>query len=348
MLPADRERLLAWYDAHCRDLPWRKSSDPYAVWVSEIMLQQTQVATVIPYWERWMARFPSVDSLANADEQDVLSHWQGLGYYRRGRLLQAGAKYVLEHGLPTNAGGWLAVPGVGRYTAGAIASIAQGLPAALVDGNVERVFARLTACPSSGAALTKAAWVWAEDNLHRAGPGDWNQALMELGATVCRPQNPDCPSCPIKGSCTAVAEGDPTRFPTRVGPRSTVVMNFHVLVPLSVRGRFGVRQIPPGQWWEGMWEFPREDSLKALPNLEGKRTNLPTVRHSVTHHRITLHVERIEVESEDPGLTWLTPDEMEDLPMPAPQRKIYRSALDEDGTRSQPRLPLDISQSVVR
>lgn len=312
------------------------------------MLQQTQVATVIPYWKHWMARFPSVESLALADEQDVLSHWQGLGYYRRGRLLMAGAEWVLTHGLPTTSSGWLAVPGVGRYTAGAIASIAQGLPAALVDGNVERVFARLTGCASSGPRLTKAAWTWAEANLERERPGDWNQALMELGATVCRPQNPDCASCPVKESCAALADGDPTRFPIRLAKRATDAMSFHVLVLVSQEGRFGVRQISTGKWWEGMWEFPRESSPDALLGWEGKRTKLPTVRHRVTHHRITLHVERADLEVEPSGLTWLTADEMEKLPMPAPQRKIYRSVLDESGTKSQPRLPLDISQTFAR
>src|SRR4051794_18052562 len=143
--------LLAWYDEHKRDLPWRRTRDPYAIWASEIMAQQTQIATVIPYWERWLARFPTVEALAAADEADVLSMWQGLGYYRRARLFLSGARWVVAHGMPKTAEGWKKVPGVGAYTAGAIASIAFGDPAPLVDGNVERVYARLEDDASEGA-----------------------------------------------------------------------------------------------------------------------------------------------------------------------------------------------------
>jgi len=320
--------LLAWYDAHRRDLPWRRTSDPYAVWVSEIMLQQTQVATVIPYWERWMARFPTPSVLASADEQDVLSVWQGLGYYRRCRLLQEGARWVAVHGTPSSVAEWRAVPGIGPYTAGAIASISQGLPAPLVDGNVERVYARLTGDSSSGPALNKAAWKWAERELFRARPGDWNQALMELGATVCRPVDPLCSSCPLANRCVARQTWRVNELPSRVAAKATVPLHQSVWVPVF-DGRLGVRQISVGQWWEGMWEFPRADSEESLASLlgDGWRESLGHIRHSVTHHRIRLDVSLVRVETQVAGLRWLIPLELEALPMPSPQRRIVKLAL---------------------
>ena len=324
----DGGALLAWYDAHQRDLPWRRTQDPYAIWVSEVMLQQTQVATVIPYWERWLQRFPTPAALAAADEQDALSLWQGLGYYRRCRLLLQGAQFVAEHGLPATAEGWMKVPWVGRYTAGAISSIAQGYPAPLVDGNVERVYARLTADEASGAALTKRAWEWAERNLYEKRPGDWNQALMELGATVCKPVKPDCTRCPLEGHCIARQTWRVDELPRREAKPKTVHLRHAVWVPLF-EGRLGVRQIPEGLWWQGMWEFPRADVLpdREIPELRalvgpGWLQDVGTVRHSVTNHRIAIDVSVVRCEGESPLLRWGSSEELGSLPMPAPQRKI--------------------------
>jgi A/G-specific adenine glycosylase len=326
----DRGPLLRWYDAHKRDLPWRRTSDPYAVWVSEVMLQQTQVATVIPYWERWLKRFPTVESLAQADEQDALAQWQGLGYYRRCRLLMQGAKWVAEHGMPTTAAGWLAVPGVGPYTAGAIASIAQGDPAPLVDGNVERVYARVTGDASAGPSLTRAAWAWAERELYRPRPGDWNQALMELGATVCKPVKPACTRCPLEGRCVARQSWRVDELPTKVIPRKAVHLRHAVWVPLF-EGEVGLRQIPERLWWQGMWEFPRADALPdaEIPELRelvgpGWLQHVGQVRHSVTHHRIVIDVSVVRCESRSPHLRWLRPEDLTPIPMPNPQRRVLK------------------------
>ena len=318
--------LLAWYDQRKRDLPGRRTNDPYAIWVSEVMLQQTQVATVIPYWERWMSRFPTVESLAQASEQEVLSYWQGLGYYRRCRLLLLGAKWVSEHGLPTTVLDWLKVPGVGEYTAGAIASIAQGIPAPLVDGNVERVFARVTADPTTGSQLKASAWQWAEHNLYDPRPGDWNQALMELGATVCIPREPICEECPRQ---TWRVEAFPTK-----PPRPKLTHQRHVVWIPEFEGHLGVRQIPGGQWWEGMWEFPRVDvtntqDVSALEKLLGPSwmQSIGTIKHAVTTHRIVIDAYYMHIQHKNEEMRWLSLAELEELPMPAPQRKLLKLLL---------------------
>lgn len=316
--PTSHAPLLDWFAAQKRDLPWRRTRDPYTVWVSEIMLQQTQVATVIPYFERWMARFPTVQDLAKAEEQEVLSLWQGLGYYRRCRLLLAGARWVAEHGLPQTADEWLAVPGVGRYTAGAIASIALGEPAALVDGNVERVFARFEGSDLSGPSLSRHAWMWAESVVPSDRSGDWNQALMELGATVCRPRSTSCDQCPLQTECIAFATRRQLELPVPAKREATVPL-IHSALAQTCRGRFGLEQIPSGLWWEGMWRFPA---------LEGTGDPVGIVRHAVTKHRITLQVWHAEVSDELPALSWFTLAELKHLPMPSPQRKALKLVLD--------------------
>lgn len=317
--------LLTWFDAHQRDLPWRRTRDPYAIWVSEIMLQQTQVSTVIPFWERWMQRFPTVWALAQADEQEVLAMWQGLGYYRRARMLHAGARYVVAHGMPERAKQWIDLPGVGRYTAGAIASIAQGEVTALVDGNVERVFARVSAAELAGPALTRAAWNWAGAHVDSERPGDWNQALMELGATVCTPVDPDCVRCPLENECVARAAGRTSELPRRPVRRSVVQLEQYCWIP-RYDDRFGVRQIPVGQWWQGMWEFPRADSTVELRDLlgDGPVIHQGRLTHTVTHHRIRLNVSLIECTEPGNAVRWVEREELENLPMPAPQRRAVR------------------------
>lgn len=214
-----RARLLAWYRGHRRDLPWRGSENPWAILVSEIMLQQTTVAAVVPYWERFVARWPDAAALARADQDELLAAWAGLGYYRRARLLHDAARVLAGRGgeLPRRAAELQELPGVGPYTAAAVASIAFGEPVACVDGNVERVLARLLAlehdpASASGAAAVRAT---AQALLDTRAPGDSNQALMELGATLCRPAAPDCPRCPLARSCAARAAGRPERWPLR-------------------------------------------------------------------------------------------------------------------------------------
>jgi A/G-specific adenine glycosylase len=332
---ADGGPLWAWYDAHGRDLPWRRTRDPYAIWVSEIMLQQTQVNSAVPYFERWMERFPTVDSLAQADEEQALALWQGLGYYRRCRMLLEGARWIVEHEMPRSRDGWLLVPGVGPYTAGAIASIAFEEPVAAVDGNVERVFARLTGSNAEKADLRAKAWAWATRNLFGAKPGDWNQALMELGATVCTPRKPKCGECPIRELCVARVAWQVDKLPVR-RPQSKIVQMRHVVwVPLC-DSLFGVRKIPAGQWWEGMWEFPRIDVTDAPDPVDGLAElvgpgwaeDIGVVRHVVTNHRITVEASLVRAETKSKHLRWLTAKELEELPMPTSQRKLLRLALE--------------------
>ncbi len=314
--------LLTWYDKNKRDLPWRRTRDPYAIWVSEAMLQQTQVVTVLPYYDRWMSRFPTIGSLANATEQEALSLWQGLGYYRRCRLLLEGARYVAAQGMPSSSESWEKVPGVGRYTACAISSIALGEQVPVVDGNVERVYARLAACYHPKPKLNKKAWDWAASLVPAERPGDFNQALMELGATVCRPANPDCLACPVQSMCQAHAQGRVAELPVRSPKTKTVSLQFHVWIPIF-EGLYGLRQIPEGEWWENMWEFPRASSECDLGEIVGEGEVLPCggLRHSVTHHRITLIVSQIECAGKSEALKWVSGEELMQMPLPSPQRK---------------------------
>jgi len=297
------------------------------------MLQQTQVSTVIPYWQRWMERFPTVAALAKADDQDVLSLWQGLGYYRRCRMLLQGARWIAENGIPTTTEGWLQVPGVGKYTAGAIASIAQGVLAPVVDGNVERVYARLAGDASGGHELKESAWKWAAKNLYRERPGDWNQALMELGATVCKPVAPNCKNCPLAKQCVACQSWRVDELPTKPAKVQVVKLTHVVWVPLF-GDTFGLRQIPPGAWWEGMWEFPRTDSDGNLDHPElramvgaGWLQSVGTIKHTVTHYRIGIEVSFIRCDLQTDKLRWVSRSELASLPMPAPQRKILKLVL---------------------
>ena len=285
------------------------------------MLQQTQVATVIPYWQRWMAKFPTVEQLASTDDEQALAAWQGLGYYRRCRNLLGGARFVAAQGFPNSVEGWRNVPGVGRYTAGAIASIAQGIPAAVVDGNVERVYARLEMDSATGSALTKNTWSWAEANLPNDRPGEWNQALMELGATVCTPARPRCPDCPLRQSCLSGKASMQADFPVQAARQQTVRQHHRTYI-LCCEDRLGVRRIPEGQWWQGMYEFPRESADEPIAELEGlDLTKLGEIRHAVTHHKILLEVLSAEVGTPIPDFEWKTEVQLGAIPMPSPQRR---------------------------
>ena len=261
---AFRRRLLAWYRKHQRDLPWRPREsgrpDPYHTLVSEAMLQQTQVATVVPYFHRFIEAFPTVKDLADADEQQVLTLWQGLGYYRRARNLHAAAQaVVIDHAgeVPSSVTNLLKLPGVGRYTAGAIASIAHGTQAAVVDGNVERVFARLMHLtdPINAPATKKKLWAIAEDLVPRSSPGDYNQALMELGATVCTPKLPKCFVCPVREHCKAVQEANPETLPVKL-PKKKPKAVTHVVIAAERNGRYLFEQRPSEGLWSNMWQLP--------------------------------------------------------------------------------------------
>lgn len=322
--------LLHWYRENRRQLPWHLGeglgeSHAYGVWVSELMLQQTQVATVIPFWHRWMTRFPNVVTLAQADEADVLSQWQGLGYYRRARALHSGAKMIVEKGWPQSSQEWKKLPGIGAYTAGAIASISLREVVELVDGNVERVYSRLVGDRAINPILNRNAWKWAKEHLSTSHPGDWNQALMELGATICKPRDPACITCPVQQFCVAFAANTILELPTPTPRKPVVELDHIVFVPVS-QGKFGIHQIPPGQWWEGMWQFPRcpAESTELLLSSLGPGVVDPLIefKHTVTHHRIKISAYMFACKQQAANLRWVSESELGNHALPAPQRRI--------------------------
>ncbi|MBI5597154.1 MAG: A/G-specific adenine glycosylase [Elusimicrobia bacterium] len=322
-----RRRLLAWYDAHRRPLPWRSSKDPYRVWLSEIMLQQTTVAAVIPYYERFLSRFPDVRALASADEDEVLRLWAGLGYYSRARNLLAAAREVARRGgaFPEDPEGLRALPGVGRYTAGAVASIAFSKKTPLVDGNVARVFARLFAMrgdPKSP-AFQKRAWARADALVDARRPGDWNQALMELGATVCLPALPSCPSCPLAPACRAKALGLQESLPRQTERKAPVPLRWTALVVrdggrLLLWRRDAHERLLPGHW--GLPE------ARHLPGTAPGRL-LGRLTHSITHHRISVSIHEAERPARlPPAARWTTPREAREMLVSSLWRKALDSA----------------------
>ncbi len=295
------DALVHWYRQCQRRLPWRQTNDPYRIWVSEIMLQQTRVDVVIPYYERFLARFPTVADLAASDEDDVLSLWSGLGYYRRARSLLAGARYVAEmHAgeFPTRWEDALSIPGVGPYTAAAILSIAFGHRAPVVDGNVERVVTRLLRLRGNPrtAALRRRISEFALEAMAESTPGDFNQAVMELGATICTPHSPDCSHCAVSTWCAAAAHGDAARYPELPAKRKTEKL--HLQVAVVQRGDlFLLERVSSGSFLRGLWMFPFHAAAAAtelLSRLEddlgGRLTTereLEPVAHTITFRRIT-------------------------------------------------------------
>ncbi len=299
--------LLAWYDRHRRELPWRGTRDPYRVWVSEVMLQQTRVEAVIPHFHRFLARFPDLATLAAAEEAEVLAAWSGLGYYRRARLLLRGARHVateLGGELPRDRAGMLAIPGIGPYTAGAILSIAFDLPEPVVDGNVERVLTRHGALPGDPrrAPLKAELWQRAAGLASGPRPGDRNQALMELGATVCTPRSPRCGECPLAASCAGRAGGAPESFPQLAARPKPVEVELACMVVEAEPGLLFFRRPDHGSL-AGMWELPTveatdpDEDLPARLEAEilartGARVRamveVGKVRHTIMSRRITL------------------------------------------------------------
>jgi A/G-specific adenine glycosylase len=283
-----RERLLAWYDAHARDLPWRRDRDPYRVWVSEIMLQQTRVAAVIEHYHEFLRRFPDIEKLADAPQDSVLAAWSGLGYYRRARMMHAAAKIVardLRGKFPSTAGGLQDLPGIGRYTSAAIASIAFNEPVAVVDGNVERVLQRFC-----GKRLApEKIWRAAERLLDRNRPGDFNQAIMELGATVCTPRAPSCLTCPIVQLCATRGDLGHTAKPDKQRKRE-----IHYLLDSRDGAVFLVRRPQNARLMAGMWELPEggADSPWAAAF---------SLKHSITVTDYSVLVRRATVAPDTPG-----------------------------------------------
>jgi A/G-specific adenine glycosylase len=300
-----RASLLAWYDANARDLPWRRTRDPYAIWVAEVMLQQTRVETVKPYFARFLGRFPSIDALARAPLDDVLASWSGLGYYRRARLLHAGAMHVAErHGgvVPGDVEAIRAIPGVGAYTTGAIASQAFGLEAPLVDGNVARVLARLFRVeddPKRGKGSARV-WALAGELVRGERPGALNNALMELGATVCVPREPRCESCPVRALCVARAEGLERTLPVVAEKKAKKTVR-EVAAVLRVDGGVVLAKRAAEGLFAGLWEPPRLDArdrrqaADALAAMLGVAVTLGRkkardVEHVLTHRTLEVAV----------------------------------------------------------
>jgi A/G-specific adenine glycosylase len=286
--PAFRTQLLAWYDAHARALPWRESRDPYRVWLSEIMLQQTRVAAVIAHYHEFLRRFPTVGKLAGAREASVLAAWSGLGYYRRARMLHSAAKVVVrDRGgkFPRTSNELLTLPGVGRYTAAAIASITFGEAVAVVDGNVERVLQRISGHRLAGEELWKAA----EELLDRDRPGDFNQATMELGATVCTPRTPACLTCPVVELCTTRGELKSSAKAARQKKRE-----IYYALDCCDGKVFLVQRPRDASLMAGMWELPEILPLRL-------RKPAFTVRHSITTTDYTVRVWQHSAPEDLPG-----------------------------------------------
>ncbi|MEK6684406.1 MAG: A/G-specific adenine glycosylase [Nitrospirota bacterium] len=356
-----QKRLLTWYHRNKRDLPWRKTKDPYRILVSEIMLQQTQVVTVIPYYRRFIRTFPTVFSLARAPLQKVLKLWEGLGYYSRARNLHRAAQEIRnrwKNKVPSTIEGLSSLPGIGRYTAGAVASIAFDVKTPIVDGNVRRILCRIFAIRKDPrrAVVQERLWRLAAEILPEHSVGDFNQALMELGATVCLPQTPFCPSCPVCEFCQAHRMGVQDRIPVRVVKRP--IPHHEMLVALVQNGRgllIGPR--PEGGLLAGLWSFPEMDWMeamtprrieKAIEKQLGLKTNLrwplEPVAHTFSHKRITYHpylFDCVSTQNRLPGLwRWIPPDKIADYPLPNATRKIFDQVTTD-------RLPLAAEQPAV-
>ncbi|MFY9560482.1 MAG: A/G-specific adenine glycosylase [Terriglobales bacterium] len=327
-LPTFRRALLGWYDENRRDLPWRKTRDPYRIWLSEIMLQQTRVAAVLEHYRLFLKRFPNIRTLAAASETEVLAAWSGLGYYRRARMLrQCARKIVEEHGalFPQTSKALETLPGIGRYTAAAIASIAFAEPVAVVDGNVERVLQRL-----AGRSLTaKQTWQRAQSLLSESRPGDFNQAMMELGATVCTPRQPKCDTCPLRKWCATQGEAPRTTPPQSQSRKE-------IWCTLDQRdGHIRLVQRPrKASLMAGMWELPQmaptvpssnyTSGAAARPRKNSHQAPWQTFRHSITVTAYTVHVIRGSV-SVTKG-KWIPVAKLCHVPITGLARKILQAA----------------------
>ncbi|MEB3336030.1 MAG: A/G-specific adenine glycosylase [Leptolyngbyaceae bacterium] len=343
-----RRSLLTWYQEFGRDLPWRQIRDPYAIWVSEIMLQQTQVKTVIPYYERWLALFPTVEHLAAASQQEVLKVWQGLGYYARARNLhQAAQKIVQEHDghFPSHLQTALDLPGIGRTTAGGILSAAFNQPVAILDGNVKRVLARLTALPVAPAKAMKQLWQISETLLDPEHPRDFNQALMDLGATLCTPQNPACLICPWIAYCEAQRLNLQSSLPMSEARPPLPHKSIGVAVIWNDQGQILIDRRRQEGLLGGLWEFPggKVEPGETIPDCIHREIAeelgieiavgeaLITIDHAYTHFRVTLNVYHCRHLSGDPQplecdeIRWVTLEEIDQFPFPKANVQIIEA-----------------------
>ncbi len=335
---------MRWYRRHGRDLPWRRTSDPYAIWVSEIMLQQTQVATVLPYYSRFLARYPDVATLSRAPEEQVLALWSGLGYYRRARALHAAAREVVDRHqgeLPRDPDALRSLPGIGRYTAGAIASIAFGLSEPILDGNVRRVLARVLALDGDRLGRgeeQRQLWKAAAELACGPDPGTLNQGLMELGALVCSPSAPRCSECPLRGDCLALASGAPEAFPSLRPARATETVRVAVAW-LTRAGRALLERPTDGNPLRGTWDLPAVELRRGGDPVEMLRQrfarrgfdtafgpSVGTLRHGIMHRRLLLevHAGRL-VRGRVSGLRdlcWVDPAEVDSRAISGATRKV--------------------------
>lgn len=344
-------RLLNWYQDHARWLPWRDHPNPYTVWISEVMLQQTRVDTVIPYYERWMERFPTLVSLAHASQQEVLTVWEGLGYYSRARNLHQAAQIVMDElggKLPKDVGHLRRLPGIGRYTAGAIASIAFGMDEPALDGNIRRVLARVfdVRYPARSPAGEKRLWELANAHLPAGQAGEYNQAFMDLGALICTARQPNCAECPLNNTCKAFSLGVQAERPVKLKKEPIP----HYIVSSAIIQRDGlvlIAQRPPHGLLGGLWEFPGgkvepgEDLVSALKREIREelgtdievRSAYGVYQHAYTHFRVTLHAFLCKLNGSQPHsiyhteFTWTNPPSLKNYPMGKIDRQISNALL---------------------
>ncbi|CAA0078555.1 Adenine DNA glycosylase [BD1-7 clade bacterium] len=362
MQPAEfSQRVLDWFDiAGRKDLPWQKDISPYRVWISEIMLQQTQVATVIPYYLKFMSSFPTLESLAAASEDQVLHHWSGLGYYSRARNLHKTARMVVEDmgGMfPVDLDGMVSLPGIGRSTAGAILAIASGKQTAILDGNVKRVLARYHAVdgwPGKTPVLNEL-WGYAESYTPKARVADYTQAMMDLGATICTRSKPVCDQCPVQENCEALASGTPTNYPGKK-PKKVLPVRTTCMVVVQDGEALFLNKRPPTGIWPGLWSFPEIESLtdSETPNVTDvaeqwcaakqlqviRAELLPGFRHTFSHYHLDIQILHVTtndhsaaVMESERGL-WYNVDAPETIGLAAPVSRIVKALLNAESTAS--------------
>ena len=335
--------LLRWFEKNGRDLPWRKTRDPYAIWVSEIVLQQTRVPTAIPYYKRFLENFPTVRHLAKADLSSVLKIWEGLGYYTRARNLHRAAQFILNRfggRVPDNPEDLLSLPGIGRYTAGAILSIAHNKDAPILDGNVKRVLSRIFAVSGDPRQTETESLLWSlSESLVPTGHASaFNQGLMDLGSTICTPRDPRCPECPLGSLCKGKASGNPEQYPSKM-TRKAIPHIVAVAALIRKGGRVLLRQRPPRGLLGGLWEFPnwktegQNDLKRALKSCLKKERDLVaevgkiagTFHQTFSHFKLTLHVYPCHVVSGSTKGKWVLIKDLPLFPMSRIHRRIAQS-----------------------
>ncbi len=338
-----QKRLLNWFERKGRDLPWRKTRDPYAIWVSEIMLQQTQVATVIPYYQRFLKSFPTIGHLAKADLSKVLKLWEGLGYYSRARNLHRASNVVLNHfhgKIPENLKDLVGLPGIGKYTAGAILSIAYNKEAPILDGNVKRVLSRLFAISQDQKKTEGLLWKLSESLIPKGRANSFNQAVMDLGAMICTPEDPQCPRCPLRHLCKGKASGEPTKYPSKK-VRKKIPLITAVSAVIQRNGRVLLNHRPPKGLLGGLWEFPswrsgESGGLRLRSRLRSYikremgmnaevKDSIGTFKQTFTHFKLTLHVFHCEaIDGKGKG-KWVPTWSLHLFPMSRIHRRIAES-----------------------